>query len=377
MTDTTGPARGLVKPQRGLNDITTYVPGKPVEDVEREFGISDIIKLASNENPMGPSPKALAAMQAALSSLNSYPDGDWFLLRRALAERLGLSPAQVFLGNGADGIIQQTCMAYVDQDDEVIVSRTSFPVYDVYIQAMRGRLVKTPLKDYGLDLDAMLGAITPQTKLVFIANPNNPTGTIVTAAEVERFVRALPDHVLAVLDEAYFDFVDSPEYPDTLRYIHEGLGNVMVMRTFSKVYGLAGIRLGFAAAVPELLAPLHKIREPFAVNLAAQAAGVAALQDDDYLRRSVAANAAGREYLYREFERLGLFYVKSHANFILVRFGDEAARMIHDLLAAGIIVRPCGGYELPEFARITVGSAEQNARLIDTLSSVLATTTGR
>ena len=373
MAGTTGPARGAVRPQRGLNDITTYVPGKPVADVEREFGITDIIKLASNENPMGPSPKALEAMQTALASLNSYPDGDWFVLRRALSAALDVSPEQVFLGNGADGVIMQTCMAYVDQDDEVIVSRTSFPVYDVYVQAMRGRLVKTPLTDdYRIDLGAMLDAITPQTKLVFIANPNNPTGTIVTASEVERFVRALPDHVLAVLDEAYFDFVDSSEYPDTLRYVREGLGNVMVMRTFSKVYGLAGIRLGYGVAAPELLAPLHKIREPFAVNLAAQAAGVAALADDDYLRRSVGANASGREYLYRELARLGLFYLKSHANFVLVRFGNDAGTVIHDLLAAGIIVRPCGGYELPEFARITVGSAEQNTRLIETLGAILS-----
>ena len=315
---------GHPRAQSGLDGITAYVPGKPAEEVEREYGVTDVIKLASNENPMAPAPKAVAAMQAALSQVNSYPDGDWYHLRCALSSHFGVSPEHIAVGNGADGLIMETCMAYLDQDDEVIVSRSSFPVYDVYTLAMRGRLVKTPLRDYRLDLEEMLAAITPRTKLIFVCNPNNPTGTTVTAEEVDAFVGAVPPEVLVVFDEAYYEFVESADFPRTLRYVFEGRENVMVMRTYSKVYGLAGIRLGYGIAHPGLLAPINKVREPFAVNLLAQAAGVAALQDTEYLERSVAANAAGREFLYRELDRLGIFYLRSQTNFVMANVGPDA-----------------------------------------------------
>ena len=363
----------LVKAQSGLDGIETYVPGKPIEEVQREFGLTDVIKLASNENPRAPAPKAVAAIEAAVAQLNFYPDGESFELRRALAAHLDVRPEQVAVGNGADGLIMETCMAYLEEGDEVIVSRSSFPVYDVYASAMRAHLVKTPLRDYGLDLEAMAAAVTPQTKLIFVCNPNNPTGTLVTATEVEAFVRSVPEDVLVVFDEAYYDFVDSPDYPQSLRYVRGGRANVMVLRTFSKVYGLAGIRLGYAVADLEVFAPLHKIREPFAVNSLAQVAGVAALQDTEYLQRSVAANAAGRKYLYRELGRLGLSFVRSHTNFLLVSIGPQAADVASRLLAAGVIVRPCGGYELPQCLRITVGDPAQNARLIEALQASLDT----
>jgi histidinol-phosphate aminotransferase len=363
----------LVKPQSALDDIAAYVPGRPVEEVQRELGLGEVIKLASNENPMAPAPMAVAAMQAALPRLNSYPDGECYYLRQALAAHLDVKPEQIAVGNGADGLIMQTCMAYLDQDDEVIVSRSSFPVYDVFATAMRGRLIKTSLKDYRLDLDAMRAAITPKTKLIFVCNPNNPTGTVVTAGEVEAFMRAVPEDVLVIFDEAYYEFVDSPDYPQTAKYVHAGRKNVMVMRTYSKVYGLAGIRLGYAIADPDVLTPLSKIREPFAVNLLAQAAGAAALRDTEYVQRSIALNAAGRRHLCREFDRMGLRYVESHTNFLLVRIGPEAERIAQALLAKGIIVRPCDGYDLPEFLRITVGDPAQNARLIETLDSLLET----
>jgi histidinol-phosphate aminotransferase len=360
-----------VKPQPGLDPIHPYVPGKPIEEVQREYGLTDVIKLASNENPNGPSPKATAAVRQALSRLNYYPDGQSFHLRRALAARLGVMPEQIAVGNGADSIIMQTCMAYLDEGCDVIVSRSSFPVYDIYVHAMRAKLIKTPLKGYGLDLDAMAGAITDRTKLIFVCNPNNPTGTMNTAAEVDTFMKRVPGRILVVFDEAYCEFADSTEYPDTLRYIREGRDHVLILRTHSKVYGLAGIRLGYAMADPGLLAPLHKIREPFAVNLLAQAAGVAALEDDDYLKASVAANHAGRVALYRGCERLGLVYVKSHTNFVLVRVGPQAGRVVQKLLEGGVIVRPCNGYDLPEFVRITVGDPAQNVRLIEALASAL------
>jgi len=359
-----------VKHQRGLDVIRPYVPGTPIEEVQREYGLEDVIKLASNENPLGTSPKALAAMERVLPRLNFYPDGQSYYLRHALAEYLGVEPQQVTVGNGADGIIMQTCMAYLEEDSEVIVSRSSFPVYDLFTHAMRATLIKTPLKGYGLDLDAMAQAITGRTRLVFVCNPNNPTGMIVTVDEVDAFMERVPDYVLVVFDEAYYELVASDEYPDTLQYIQEGRQNIMSIRTFSKIYGLAGIRLGYAVADPDILAPLNRVKEPFAVNLLAQAAGMAALEDETFLKKSVAANQAGRLFLYREFDRLGLRYVESHTNFILVEIGPQAATVQQRLLERGIIVRPCAGYDLPNCLRITVGNQAQNARLIEALGLV-------
>lgn len=360
-----------IKHQRGLDAIRPYVPGTPIEEVQRKYGLEDVIKLASNENPLGTSPKVLAAIEKALPRLNLYPDGQSYVLRHALAEHLGVEPQQVTVGNGVDGIIMRTCLAYLEENSEVIVSRSSFPVYDIFTHVMRAKLIKTPMKNYGLHLEAMAQAIGDRTKLVFICNPNNPTGTIVTATEVDTFMEKVPDHVLVVFDEAYYEFVASDEYPDTLKYIQEGRNNVMIMRTFSKVYGMAGIRLGYAIAMPEILASLDRGKEPFAVNLLAQAAGMAALEDEAFLKKSVVANHAGRLFLYREFDRLGLRYVESHTNFVLVEVGPQAAVVQQRLLEKGVIVRPCAGYNLPNCLRITVGNQVQNIRLIEVLESVL------
>lgn len=360
-----------VEHQRGLDSIKPYVPGKPIEEVQREYGLEDVIKLASNENPLGPSPKAMAAIEEAIPRVNLYPDGQSYYLRHALAEHLGVAPEQVIVSNGADGAIMQVCMAYLEEENEVIISQSSFPIYDIFVHAMRATLIKTPLKNYGLDLTAMAGAIGDRTKLIFICNPNNPTGTIVTADEVDAFMEQAPDHVLVVFDEAYYELVASDEYPHTLKYVREGRDNVMIMRTFSKVYGLAGLRLGYAIATPETLAPLNRVRETFAVNRLAQAAGIAALEDKAFLEKSVAANHVGRLYLYGEFERLGLRYVESHTNFILVEIGPQATTIQQRLLEKGVIVRPCTGYDLPDFLRITVGDQDQNARSIGALEDVL------
>ncbi|MCK4245995.1 aminotransferase class I/II-fold pyridoxal phosphate-dependent enzyme, partial [Candidatus Bipolaricaulota bacterium] len=289
-----------VRQQRGLNAIKAYVPGKPIDEVRREYGLNDVIKLASNENPLGPSPKALAAIKESLSRVNSYPDTQSHDLLDALAKHLGIRPEQLTVGNGADGLIMQTCLAYLDEQSEVIVSQSSFPVYDIYTHVMRAALVKIPLRNFALDLEAMLQAISDKTKLIFVCNPNNPTGTIVTAAEVEAFMDKVPKHVLVIYDEAYYELVDSPDYPDSLRYIRDGRTNTVIMRTFSKAYGLAGIRLGYAIAQPEILAPLNKVKEPFSVNLLAQGAGAAALEDKAFLEETVTTNHAGRVYLYNE-----------------------------------------------------------------------------
>jgi histidinol-phosphate aminotransferase len=361
-----------IEPQPGLDWIKTYVPGKPIEEVQRELGIHDVVKLASNENPFGSSSKALAAIQEALQRLNQYPDGQSYYLRHALAARLGVGPETITVGNGADGIIVETCLAYLDEESDVIVGECSFPVYDIYVHTMRARLVRAPMKDYRLDLDAMVERISDRTKLIFVCNPNNPTGTIVSASEVAAFMDRVPDHVLVIFDEAYYEFIDSDDYPETLRYLREGRQNVMIVRTFSKVYGLAGIRLGYAITHPEVLGPLHKVKEPFAVNLLAQAAGLAALEDDEFLQESVASNHAGRLYLYREFDRLGLPYLKSHTNFVLVQVGPQAGETVKRLMAKGLIVRPCGGYGIPEFLRVTVGTQAQNERLIREWEAILA-----
>ena len=361
----------LIKSQRGLDLIKPYVPGKPIEEVQREYGLMDVIKLASNESPIEPPQKVIAALKEAVHGLNLYPDGQSYYLRHALAEKMGVKADQITVGNGIDGIIMQTCMAYLDDGDEVIVSQSSFPVYDIYTHVMRGRLVKTPVKNYGLDLEAMGNAVTKRTKIIFVANPNNPTGTMNTASEVEALMKKVPDHVLVAFDEAYYEFVDSSEYPDTLRYVREGRKNVIVMRTYSKIYSLAGIRLGYGIADQDVLAPLNKIKEPFAVNLPAQVAGIAALEEEKYRKQTAAATHEGRLFLYREFERLGLFYVKSHANFVLVQVGPKAGEIFQKLLEKGVIVRPCTGYDLPEFLRITVGDKAQNARMIGALESVM------
>lgn len=361
-----------VQPQRGLANIRPYVPGKPIEEVQREYGLTDIIKLASNENPLGPSSRAMRALAEEVPRIHLYPDGDSYDLRHALARHLSVQPDQVTVGNGADGLIVQTCLAYLDDGDEVVVGRPSFPLYDIYTCVMRARLVPVPLRDYRLDLEGMAAAITDRTKIVFVCNPNNPTGTIVTAGEVSAFMARVPDHVLVVFDEAYYEFVHADEFPDTLAYVREGRQNVITIRTFSKIYGLAGVRLGYAVADPEVLAPLLKVKEPFAVNRLAQAAGVAALEDDGFLAATIAATVNGRQFLSRGFRQLGLDCILGHTNFILVRVGPRAKEVAQGLLERGIIVRLCDIYDLPEFLRVTIGTPAQNSRLLAALKEVLA-----
>ncbi len=366
------PSTSPIHQQRGLNAIRPYVPGKPIEEVQREYGLTDVIKLASNENPLGPSPKVLAALQAALPELNYYPDAQAYTLCRAIAARHGVAPDMVRVGNGADGLIRELCVSYLEDDDEVLTSMSSFPVYDISTAVMRARLVKTPLtRDLRFDLEAIADAITERTRLIFICNPNNPTGTIVTADEVAAFMQRVPEHVIVVFDQAYHEFVDSSEYPDGLTYVKDGRPNVVVLRTFSKAYGIAGIRLGYGIARPELLAPLRAASESFPVNRLAQVAGLAALEDEAFMARTVAVNAAGRAYLYREFDRLGLRYAPSHTNFILVHIGPAAATIFQELLRRGVIVRPCTGYDLPEHLRVSIGTEAQNARFITALEAVI------
>jgi histidinol-phosphate aminotransferase len=361
-----------VNPQSGLNNIDPYKPGRPIEEVQKQYGIKDVIKMASNENPLGPSPKAVAAIRDALLQLNMYPDGQSYDLRVALANKFGFRLNQITIGNGADGLIQEICMAYLADDCDVIVSASSFPVYDLYTHAMRARLVKIPLTaGYGIDLEAVAAAVTERTKIIFVCNPNNPTGTILNKKEVDNFIQKVPENVLVILDEAYVEFIESDDFPDSLGYIREGRRNILVMRTFSKVYGLAGIRIGYAFGDETLINHLNTIKEPFAVNRLAQIAGIAALEDDEFTRTSINETRTGKEFLYREFDRLGLFHIKSHTNFILVELGLNANTVIDHLMQMGVIIRPCNGYKLPTFARITVGNTDQNQRFLKSLETIL------
>jgi histidinol-phosphate aminotransferase len=360
-----------VAPQPGLAFIPPYKTGRSIEEIQRQYGIQDVIKLASNENPLGPSPRAMSVLFQSLGKVNYYPDGQSYNLRNALALKLDVKPDQIIIGNGEDGLILETCMAFLNETSEVIVSKSSFPIYDIYSAGMRARVVKTPLKQYCLDLEAMAAAITEKTRLIFVCNPNNPTGTVVTAGEVSRFLERVPENVLVIFDEAYLEYVDDPQFPDSMAYVREGRENVMVMRTFSKVYGLAGLRLGYAIGAAATLAHLYTVKEPFSVNLLAQIAGEAALDDGDFLDRTLAVYRSGRDYLYKEFDRLDLNYVTTQANFILVELGPHAAELIENLMSKGVIIRPCVAYDLPAFARISIGSAEQNQRLVKTLEEVL------
>jgi histidinol-phosphate aminotransferase len=362
----------MVKPQSGLKAIRPYVPGKPIEEVQREYGLTDIIKLASNENPIGASPVVLQALAEALPGLNVYPDAQAFRLRCAIAGHHGVDAEMIRVGNGADGVIRELCVSYLEDGDEMLTSRSSFPVYDISAAVMRARIVKTPLTpDLRFDLPALAEAITPRTKLIFICNPNNPTGSIVTAAGVEAFVARVPETTIVVFDEAYFEFVDDPDFPDTMPYVLEGRKNICILRTFSKAYGIAGIRIGYAIAAAELLAPMRACSESFPVNLLAQIAGEAALRDRAFLERTVAVNAEGRRQLTRAFDRLGIPTVPSQTNFILAHVGPRAKQVYDELLKRGVIVRPCAGYDLPEHLRITIGDRGQNERLVATLEAVL------
>jgi histidinol-phosphate aminotransferase len=353
--------------------IAPYEPGKPVEELERELGISDAIKLASNENPLGPSDRVQKAIAAALGTLNRYPDGSGYYLRHALAARHGVGADQVILGNGSNELIELLVRTFLRPGDEAVVPHPSFVVYPMIVQAAGGIRVMVMLKDYRLDLEAMARAITPLTKLVFIANPNNPTATIVTVDEVEHFMARVPERTIVVFDEAYIEFAMGPDFPDTLRYVKEGR-RVIVLRTFSKAASLAGLRVGYAVAHADAVALMNRIRQPFNVNSLAQVAALAALEDEAHVLECVRMIEAGRHFLYDEFKSLGLKYVPSRANFILVDVGRNAADIYQRLLKEGVIVRPMTAFGMETTLRITVGTPEENRRLVKALRAVLGKT---
>jgi histidinol-phosphate aminotransferase len=354
-----------------LANLPVYQPGRPMEEVARELGlpVAEIIKLASNENPLGPSPAALAAIERALQSLHIYPDGNAYYLKQRLAEKLGVPPANLLVGNGSNEIIELAGHALIDPGGEVVVSQFCFAVYPIVTHLFGGRLVIVPARDYGHDLPAMARAITPRTRIVFVANPNNPTGTLASAQEVKRLVSQIPPQVLLAMDEAYLEFVDQP--CDLLPLIREGqVKNLLLMRTFSKIYGLAGLRVGYGIGHPELISALEKARQPFNLNAMAQIGALAALDDDEHLQRTRRNNREGLRFFEDAFRQWPLKFVPSAANFVMVEVGD-GQRVFGELQKLGVIVRPMAGYQLPSWIRITVGTPAENARCLAALQKVL------
>lgn len=353
-----------------LRDLVSYEPGKPVEDLARELGIApgDIVKLASNENPLGPSPKALAAMHDALARAHFYPDGGGYYLREAIAEKSGLRRENVILGCGSNEVIEFIGHAFLRPGDEIITSDHAFAVYRLMAQLFGAVTVEVAERPgFVQDLDAALAAITPRTRQIYVTSPNNPTGTIVTSKEIDAFMARVPERVTVVFDEAYHEFLD--DAPDTLRYVREGR-NVIVLRTFSKIQGLASLRIGYGMASAEMIEILQKTRQPFNANGIAQAGALAGLADAAHQARTRAVTAEGRAFLQETFARMGVEFVPSHANFVLARVGDGRA-VFEALLRSGIIVRAMGSYKLPEWIRVSVGTMEENRRFVDALREVL------
>ena len=352
-----------------LRELAVYEPGKPIEETARELGADaeQIIKLASNENPLGPSPKALAAMRAALESAHLYPDGGGFYLREALAAKLGFTRDHIILGTGSNEIIEFLGHAFLDRDDDLITSEHAFIAYKLVGAVFGARTIEVPSPDLRHDLDGIIAAITPKTRLIFIANPNNPTGTLVGQDEIDRFIERVPENIVVVFDEAYFEYLDDP--PDTLRFVRAGR-NVAVLRTFSKIQGLASLRVGYGIARPELIQVLQKTRQPFNVNGLGQAAALASLEDEEHRRETKQVTDEGRAYLQKEFAAMNLRFVPSAANFVLVNVGD-GTKIFRALLERRIIVRALKGYNLPQWIRISVGTMEQNQRCIAALREVL------
>ena len=354
-----------------LATLPVYQAGRPIEEVARELGLpaASIIKLASNENPLGPSPKALAAMEHVLKNLHLYPDGNAFYLKQKLAGKIGVETANILFGNGSNEIIEFVGHAFMGPGVEVVVSQYCFAVYPIVTSLFGAKLVTVPAKNLGHDLKAMVKSITPQTRVMFVANPNNPTGTLASRAEIVELVNGIPEHVLLVMDEAYIEFLD--DAVNLVPLIRDGqMKNLILMRTFSKIFGLAGLRLGYGIASPEIIGALEKIRQPFNINSIAQAGAMAALDDADHFSATKANNAAGVEFFESAFKAMKLEFIPSAANFVLIRVGD-GAKVFNELQNRGVITRPMAGYQLPEWLRISVGTPAENQRCLAALKEIL------
>lgn len=366
---------------QGVQGLRPYQPGKPIDELQREYGVSDVVKLASNENPLGPSPKVLTALQGEFADLARYPDGNGFALKQMLAAKHAVDMGQITLGNGSSDPLEFVVRALVQPGDEVMFSEHAFAMYPIVTQAASAAAVVTPAKDWGHDLDAMLAAITDRTRVIFVANPNNPTGTWLGEDELQAFVAAVPARIAVVVDEAYFEYASDPalgatDYPDASQWLAR-YPNLVVTRTFSKAYGLAGLRVGYSLSHPDMANLMNRIRPPFNVNSLALAAACAGLEDVEHVRKAVALNAEQMRVVTTAVQKMGLDFIPSVGNFVCIDVGDSslggtAAAVYDALLHEGVIVRPVANYGMPRHLRVTLGLAEENARFLAALSQVLA-----
>src|SRR3972149_4651966 len=352
--------------------LVPYSPGRPMEEVERELGLDDVLKLASNENPLGPSPLALQAIREALQGLHRYPDGGCYALRQGLSRRLGVTPEELCFGNGSNELLELVTRAFLGPGDEAVMGHPAFVVYRSVCQAGGAQIREVSLKDFTHDLRGMLKAVTARTKLVFLGNPNNPTGTCVSPTDLDDFVRELPPDVILVVDEAYREYIPRYLQPDLLRYVREGR-YLLALRTFSKAYGLAGLRIGYGIGSTEMVELLNRVRQPFNVNALAQKAALAALDDAAHLEETLRITEAGRKTMRSRLDALGLVTIPSVTNFILVNVGVEGKAVADALLRNGGIVRSMEGYSLPTYIRVTVGTPQENSRALQALAEVLGT----
>ncbi len=350
--------------------LKPYVPGKPIEEVKREMGLEDVIKLASNENPLGPSPLAMAAVAAALPDLSLYPDANCYLLKQKLAAHLSVDAVEILVGNGSDEILMMLATAFLNRGDQVIFGTPTFSEYEFTARIMGAECLEVPLADFTHDLERMLAAVNEYTKMVYICNPNNPTGTIVSPSVIQWFMDRVPDQVLVVFDEAYGEYAESSEFISGYKYVREGR-NAVVLRTLSKIYGLAGLRIGYALTTSDIAQAVERVRAPFNINSLAQVGARAALDDIGHLEESREINRQGKRYLYASFEEMGLFYVPTEANFIFLDTGRNCREVFQFLLEKGVIIRTGDVFGHPDFIRVTIGTAEQNQRFIRALTQVL------
>ncbi len=362
--------KNLVKPN--ILNVKNYVPGKPIEEVQRELGLKNVIKLASNENCFGPSPMAIVAISKALRNINRYPDSASFYLRKKLSGSLGVSGSSLIFGNGSDEVICMAVKAFVSDGDEVVIAKPTFPIYEIASQLQNAKIRLVPMtREFKYDLGRMKKAITPNTKIVFIANPDNPTGTYVTKKELDEFLHGLPRDMIVFLDEAYFEFANYSfrDYPNGMDYLKRP--GVIVARTFSKVYGLAGLRIGYGISSPEIISYMERTREPFNINILAQAGALAALDDKAFLEKTISHVEMEREFLYSAFRKMGLEYVRSATNFIIVNVGKDCKVLFNDLLKEGVIVRDMKAWGLDSYIRVTVGTKPENRKFITALKKVI------
>jgi len=355
---------------KGVSGLKPYQPGKPIEELEREYGISNVVKLASNENPLGMSDLAKEAINKAVKLAHLYPDGNAFHLKKSIAEFLAVNENQITIGNGSNDVLEIIARSFADQNAEIIYSKYAFAVYPIVTQAIGAKHVVTAANDWGHDLHAMADAISDKTKVIFIANPNNPTGTYLTADELQSFLANVPENVIVVIDEAYHEYIDASDYASALNFLNDH-PNLIVTRTFSKAYGLAGLRIGFCVSHPAIANILNRVRQPFNANSLALVAAQAALADQDFIKQAIAVNKAGMQQLVDAFNRLGLEYIPSVGNFIAVDVQADGQAVYEALLKKAIIVRPVGAYDMPQHIRVSIGSETDNQKFIQALEQVL------